>query len=186
MALILALFAWLISQAEKYYLLICCERKILFLHWKSTAHKTSEQCHYWFLWSVGIKPITQIPAPILYLLYPNTHGPKRTYFVSTFWKYRPFSETNFILLCWNLLSSRWAHRTRALHQLSVGGRKRSWIIYCWLIWYERKILFWLKIYDRLHQNKQDVCFSDVTNERMHYIVHVLTLHACKCKVPELT
>ena len=111
---------------------------------------------------------------------------KITYFVSTFWKYRPFSETNYILLCWNLLSSRWAHRTRALHQLSVGGRKRSWIIYCWLIWYERKILFWLKIYDRLHQNKQDVCFSDVTNERMHYIVNVLAPHACKCKVPELT
>ena len=147
MALILALFAWLISQAEKYYSLICCERKILFLHWKSTAHKTSEQCHYWFLWSVGIKPITQIPAPILFLLYPNTHGPKRTYFVSTFWKYRPFSETNFILLCWNLLSSRWAHRTRALHQL---------------------------------------CFFDVTNERMHYTVNVLAPHACKCKVPELT
>ena len=30
--------------------------------------------------------------------------------------------------------------------------KRSYMIvdyYCWLIWCERKILFWLKIYDRL-------------------------------------
>ena len=35
-----------------------------------------------------------------------------------------------------------------------AGRKRSWIIYCWLIWCERKILFWLKIYDRLRPSEQ--------------------------------
>jgi hypothetical protein len=39
----LALFALLKRQAEKYCSLICGERKILFLRWKSTALKTSEQ-----------------------------------------------------------------------------------------------------------------------------------------------
>jgi len=26
--------------------------------------------------------------------------------------------------------------------------------YCWLVWCERKILFWLKIYDRLRPSEQ--------------------------------
>ena len=34
-----------------------------------------------------------------------------------------------------------------------GGHKRSWIIYCWLVWCERKTLLWLKIYDRLRPNE---------------------------------
>jgi len=37
------LFAWLISHGWKYCWLICCERKILFVGWKSTAYKASEQ-----------------------------------------------------------------------------------------------------------------------------------------------
>jgi len=35
-----------------------------------------------------------------------------------------------------------------------AGRKRSWIIYCWLVWCERKILFLLEIYDRLRPSEQ--------------------------------
>jgi hypothetical protein len=38
-----ALFAWLKSRNWKYYLLICCEKKIMFVAWKSMAYKTSEQ-----------------------------------------------------------------------------------------------------------------------------------------------
>ena len=42
----LVLFAWLISHDWKYCWLIYCERKILFVSWKSTAYKPSEQgCH---------------------------------------------------------------------------------------------------------------------------------------------
>ena len=37
------LFAWLISYDWKYCWLIYCERKILFVCWKSTAYKPSEQ-----------------------------------------------------------------------------------------------------------------------------------------------
>jgi len=37
------LFAWLISHGWKYCWLICCERKILFIGWKSTAYKPSEE-----------------------------------------------------------------------------------------------------------------------------------------------
>ena len=37
-----ALFAWLISHGWKYCWLICCERKILFVGWKSTTYKPSE------------------------------------------------------------------------------------------------------------------------------------------------
>ena len=33
------MFAWLISQDWKYCWLICCERKILFIDWKSTPYK---------------------------------------------------------------------------------------------------------------------------------------------------
>jgi len=42
-AWIIALFAWLISHGWKYCWLICCERKILFVGWKGTAYKPSEQ-----------------------------------------------------------------------------------------------------------------------------------------------
>ena len=38
-----ALFVWLIRHGWKYYWLICCERKILFVGWKNTAYKSSEQ-----------------------------------------------------------------------------------------------------------------------------------------------
>jgi hypothetical protein len=38
-----ALLAWLKSHGWKYFSLIYCERKILFVGWKSTAYKTSEQ-----------------------------------------------------------------------------------------------------------------------------------------------
>jgi hypothetical protein len=31
-----------------------------------------------------------------------------------------------------------------------------------------------------------LCFSDVTNGNLHYTGHVLALHACKSKVPQLT
>ena len=37
------LFAWLISHGWKYCWLICRERKILFIGWKSTAYKPNEQ-----------------------------------------------------------------------------------------------------------------------------------------------
>ena len=39
----IALFAWLISHDWKYCRLIYCEKKILFVGWKSTAYKSSEQ-----------------------------------------------------------------------------------------------------------------------------------------------
>ena len=35
-----------------------------------------------------------------------------------------------------------------------AGRKRSWIIYCWLVWCERKILFQLIIHDRIRASEQ--------------------------------
>ena len=41
-----ALFAWLIGHGWKYGWLICCERKILFVDWKSTVYKPSEQGEY--------------------------------------------------------------------------------------------------------------------------------------------
>jgi len=43
-----ALFVWLISHDWKYCWLICCERKILFVDWKSMAYKLNEQgAHRW-------------------------------------------------------------------------------------------------------------------------------------------
>jgi hypothetical protein len=42
-----ALFIWLKSYGWKYCSLICCERKILFVGWKSTAYKTSEYDLKW-------------------------------------------------------------------------------------------------------------------------------------------
>ena len=39
----MAPFVWLISHDWKYCWLICCERKIIFVRWKSTDYKTSEQ-----------------------------------------------------------------------------------------------------------------------------------------------
>ena len=39
------------------------------------------------------------------------------------------------------------------HRICSEGRKRSWIIYCCLVWCERKTLLWLKIYDRLRPNE---------------------------------
>jgi hypothetical protein len=47
----------------------------------------------------------------------------------------------------NKSSAKWQRSCSA-------GRKRSWIIYCWLVWCERKILFWLEIYDRLRPSEQ--------------------------------
>ena len=52
------------------------------------------------------------------------------------------------------------HSTNIYTQPVRLGLKRSYTIvdyYCWLIWYERKILFWLKIYDRLRPNEQTDC-----------------------------
>jgi len=37
-----------------------------------------------------------------------------------------------------------------------GGAETIVDYYCWLVWCERKILFWLEIYDRLRPNEQAV------------------------------
>jgi len=38
-----------------------------------------------------------------------------------------------------------------IEPVRLAGLVRCWIVkkYCWLVWCERKILFWLEIYDRL-------------------------------------
>jgi hypothetical protein len=42
-----AMFARLKNNGWKYCSLICCERKTLFVYWKITAYKTSEQSDLW-------------------------------------------------------------------------------------------------------------------------------------------
>ena len=43
-----------------------------------------------------------------------------------------------------------------LQHVRLAGLVRCWIVkkYCWLVWCERKILFRLKIYDRLRPSEQ--------------------------------
>jgi len=55
----------------------------------------------------------------------------------------------------SLFALAWARRRRRMASSACsGGCKRSWIIYCWLVWCERKILFWLEIYNRLRPSEQ--------------------------------
>ena len=68
-------------------------------------------------------------------------------------------------------------RTSAEVQLSSAcsfRRKRSWIIYCWLVWCERKILFQIIIHDRIRE------YADMLLRGMHDVPslgssHTLTL-----------
>ena len=55
-----------------------------------------------------------------------------------------------------------------------GGRKRLWIIYCWLVWCERKILFWLKIYDHLRPSEQADCTGDLMLVVVFSLAHLTT------------
>ena len=49
-----------------------------------------------------------------------------------------------------------------------AGRKRSWIIYCWLVWCRRKILFQLIIHDRIRTSEQAVnCTMQVQAARSY-------------------
>ena len=61
-----------ISQVEKYCLLICCEKKTLFLRWKCTVHKISEQLpftrpHYGLKESMAIDRLVHHPVRLSFL-----------------------------------------------------------------------------------------------------------------------
>ena len=68
------------------------------------------------------------------------------------------------------------------------GLKRSYTIvdyYCWLIWCERKILFWLKIYDRLRPSEQAESLYPVLSLKLsvtlpypHVFFRIITLSSC--------
>jgi len=62
-----------------------------------------------------------------------------------------------VLLLVNVLSQLtcpWNEATPRDHAACSFHRKRSWIIYCWLVWCERKIMFQFIIHDRISPVEQ--------------------------------
>ena len=85
--------------------------------------------------------------------------------------------TNLKYLNLSGLRKHWLHRREGpiafanlkelvyLQPIRLAGLVRCWIVkkYCWLVWCERKILFWLKIYDRLRGNNPSLYHAVVVS-----------------------
>ena len=108
---------------------VCCEDEAMIHSWRITPDSVANSI-----------PQARVSDSTVEVLFTCS-------FKHMYWTSGPTGE-----LC-GLVLNAYTCSQNAIRACSAG-RKWSWIIYCWLVWCERKILFQLIIHDRIRASEQ--------------------------------